>query len=346
MGTVTSTSTLAPGASRTFNLAPGSAVSLTLLPNCRVTVTETPAVVASSPVGGNAPRTHNLRYNGVFTYGPYPMGGTVVVSNDSNSGSTLTWTRTDSLIAEDANGVSYAVSTDGILPIRTCLLQMGVPVAVAPTGTMGANGAVTLGTTLTATYPRLWLYLPAGAAYSGSAAGFYWTVMSSGTAGTVYNNVYTPGSSFEAPTSPTAIVDAGPGAFTGATTAIDVATVTVPAGMIGKNGSVHGSVLVFNNNSGNNKVASLKLGATSLCTLTQATNIGGRMLAEIHNAGSEAIQVANSAISAGGNAAVTGPSTGAIDTSAATSLTISLQHSTATDVLVMASCCLEVLPGA
>lgn len=115
MGTVTSTSTLAPGASRTFNLAPASAVSLTLLPNCRVTVTETPAVVASSPVGGNAPRVHNLRYAGVVTYGPYAMGGTIVVSNDGNSGSTLTWTRTDALIAEDVNGVSSVVSGDGIL---------------------------------------------------------------------------------------------------------------------------------------------------------------------------------------------------------------------------------------
>lgn len=124
MGTVTSTSTLAPGASRTFNLAPASAVSLTLLPNCRVTVTETPAVVASSPVGGNAPRVHNLRYAGVVTYGPYAMGGTIVVSNDSNSGSTLTWTRTDALIAEDASGAVSVVSADGNVLLAPRLSSM------------------------------------------------------------------------------------------------------------------------------------------------------------------------------------------------------------------------------
>lgn len=137
MGTVTSTSTLAPGASRTFNLAPASAVSLTLLPNCRVTVTETPAVVASSPVGGNAPRVHNLRYAGVVTYGPYAMGGTIVVSNDGNSGSTLTWTRTDALIAEDVNGASFVVSGEGNL---MALAELAVPVTLTATGTAKSGG--------------------------------------------------------------------------------------------------------------------------------------------------------------------------------------------------------------
>lgn len=122
MGTVTSTSTLAAGASRAFNLAPGSAVSLTLLPNCRVTVTETPAVVAASPVGGNAPRTHNLRYNGVFTYGPYAMGGVIVVTNETNSGSVVTWTRTDSLIAEDVSGAVSVVLGDRNINIGTSIV--------------------------------------------------------------------------------------------------------------------------------------------------------------------------------------------------------------------------------
>ena len=115
----TSTSTLAVGASRTFNLSPGSALTLTTLPNCRVTVTETPNTVNASGVGGNASRVHNLQLPQTVTYGPYPMGGTVVVANASNSGGAVTWVRSDALVAESASGVVSLVSGDGteILPI-------------------------------------------------------------------------------------------------------------------------------------------------------------------------------------------------------------------------------------
>jgi len=113
MALSTSTSTLAVGASRTFNLSPGSALTLTTLPNCRVTVTETPNTVSASGVGGNASRTHNLQLGQTVTYGPYPMGGTVVVANASNSGGAVTWVRSDALVAESASGVVSLVSGDG-----------------------------------------------------------------------------------------------------------------------------------------------------------------------------------------------------------------------------------------
>lgn len=63
-----------------------------------------------------------------------------------------------------------------------------IPVAIAPTGTMANNGAITLGTALNATYPQIYLCLPASAIVAGSAVGCYYAVMSSATAGTVYNN--------------------------------------------------------------------------------------------------------------------------------------------------------------
>ena len=78
MGISTSTGTLTAGQSRTFNLAPASAVTLTLLPNARVTITETPTGVSGSGLGGNATRVHEPRLPGTFTYGPYPMGGSVL----------------------------------------------------------------------------------------------------------------------------------------------------------------------------------------------------------------------------------------------------------------------------
>lgn len=113
MSTTTTTGTLTAGQSRTFNLAPASAVTLTLLPNARVTITESPAAVTATGLGGNATRVHEPRLPGTFTYGPYPMGGTVVVANASNSGSSVGWVRSDALIAESVDGTSSLVSGDG-----------------------------------------------------------------------------------------------------------------------------------------------------------------------------------------------------------------------------------------
>ena len=106
MAAITTTGTLTAGNSRTFALAPGSALTLTLLPNCRVTVTETPETVSASDAGGNSPRTHNHQFAGVFTYGPYVMGGSVVVDNASNSGSTVTWGRKDTTVSTSSDGLS------------------------------------------------------------------------------------------------------------------------------------------------------------------------------------------------------------------------------------------------
>jgi len=112
MAAITTTGTLTAGNSRTFALAPGSALTLTLLPNCRVTVTETPETVSASDAGGNSPRTHNHQLAGVVTYGPYAMGGSVVVDNASNSGSTVTWGRKDTVVTTNSTGTSL-VSGDG-----------------------------------------------------------------------------------------------------------------------------------------------------------------------------------------------------------------------------------------
>ena len=114
MALSTSTSTLAAGASRTFNLSPGSALTLVAPPNVRATVTETPNTVSASDVGGNASRTHDLQMVQTVTYGPYPMGGTVVVANASNSGATITWVRSDSIVAESAAGAVSLVDGDGM----------------------------------------------------------------------------------------------------------------------------------------------------------------------------------------------------------------------------------------
>lgn len=165
------------------------------------------------------------------------------------------------------------------------LKQWAVPVGVAPSGTMGNNGAVTLGTALPNAYPGIWLYLPAGAVFAGSAAGLYWCKMSSTTVGTVYNTVLDPLT--QVPYRPSAdvpFVATGPGAFTGVTALVQVATVTVPGGSMRKNGSIAIRHLRSHNNSAGNKSSDIKWGSLSMGFWNTA-NVGAGYRCEIANSG-------------------------------------------------------------
>lgn len=145
------------------------------------------------------------------------------------------------------------------LNVPYVLATPSAPVLIPPSGTMAANGAVTFGTAITLQSSAvltdgLWAYFPAGAVYAGSAAGFYWMTMSSDTAGTVYDTTYVPGTtSGERPASPTAISAAGPGAYTGETAQIVVASTVLPGGALGLNGSLRVTQAVSTINNANNK---------------------------------------------------------------------------------------------
>jgi len=107
----------------------------------------------------------------VFTYGPYVMGGSVVVDNASNSGSTVTWGRKDTTVSTSSDGLSL-VSGDGnelvrfanpgadklMAPVQhlesTTAISTTVTTRITPTGTYrtariawtnnGASGAAKL----------------------------------------------------------------------------------------------------------------------------------------------------------------------------------------------------------
>mgnify|MGYP000325922433 CR=1 FL=1 len=168
MALSTSTSTLAVGASRTFNLSPGSALTLVAPPNVRATITETPNTVSASGVGGNASRVHNLQLGQTVTYGPYPMGGTVVVANASNSGGAVTWVRSDSVVAESASGAVSLVSGD-----RNVLLV--IPAVGSPSDLLAApvqhvNITAAISTTATQAAAATGTYYKARVAWNNNGA--------------------------------------------------------------------------------------------------------------------------------------------------------------------------------
>ena len=219
------------------------------------------------------------------------------------------------------------------------LSQGGVPIGIAPTGTMAANGAVTLGTALGATYSGgMWLYFPAGAVAAASAAGFYWTVMTNTTAGTVYTNTYTPGTnSFNIPASPTAVADAGPGAYTGVTSETTAVSVTVPGGLMGKSGGVMGEGTVTSNNTGGNKVWTFKFGATLVKSVVQTTATIINTAFTVRNRGATNVQTSSLNLgNAAGFGSTTGPAVaGTVDTTADVVCVMTIDTAVGTDWIVL-----------
>ena len=116
-------------------------------------------------------------------------------------------------ISSDGTGdliASYSFGLGGIIPFS----RSSTPMILQSSGTVGANGALSNITALPETYSGgAYLHFPAGRLFAGSTAGLYWTVMTSTTAGTVFNNRYISGEPLPPP-SLTPIVSSSMGAYT------------------------------------------------------------------------------------------------------------------------------------
>ena len=226
------------------------------------------------------------------------------------------------------------------------LAQSAVASGVAPSGSVGANGALTLGTALGATYAAgIYLNFPAGAVYAGSVAGSYWCVMSSTTVGTVYNN--TRGLLSVYPSTLVPIVDAGPGAFTGAgTTSKNLLTAAVPANALGPNGQLRINWEFSYNTTAGTKNIALIFGGTSMTTAVR-TSSGGHD-SYTHRIKNRGLPTLNSFFQLGESStsstnAFTFPN---IDTTQDQNILVNVSTpSAATDWAILDSYCIEVLPG-
>lgn len=115
------------------------------------------------------------------------------------------------------------------LSVEHELWRSNIPLIVAPSGSMGNNGALTSGTANPLTYLKSYVWLPTGAIFTASPAGWYWTVWTTTQAATVYQETWNGTSEPKAVATPTAWATTGPGAFTGPTTEAAYFTVAVPA---------------------------------------------------------------------------------------------------------------------
>lgn len=194
---------------------------------------------------------------------------------------------------------------------------------IAPSGTVGtgSSGHWTAGTAFDRTRSEgVWLYIGAVASTPALTAGWYWVVMSSTTVGTIYTNG--PGSAaynFSVGAANTGVITEQ---------VLPKTAVTVPAGAMGASGQIDVAALVSLNNTAGNRTFRAKLGGTTLLTAILNSTFGYEPIGSIFNrgAGLQVGQAGWTTVTQSGAAP-----TAAIDTTAATSLTFSIQIATATD---------------
>lgn len=227
--------------------------------------------------------------------------------------------------------------TGTITGAEKLVAEWAVPMIVGPTGTMANNGAVTWGTALSNAYTSgAWVIMPAGSIATGvpAATAILWYVGTNTTTGTFYNSTYTSGTPGIGVT--TAFATTGPGAFTGVTTEVTGPVITIPAGGIGANGVALYDVAMTCNNTVGTKVTRVRYSgaggniiySVSMTTVTSAGNTG-----LICNRGVTNAQVCHNKPTSVADS--TGTNYQAVDTTAATTIAITLQRGTATDVQVL-----------
>jgi len=219
--------------------------------------------------------------------------------------------------------------------------QLTYPSGVAPSGSVGNNGALTLGTALDYVYgptgisPGIWLYFPTGAVYAGSLAGSYWCVMTSTTLGTIYNNILPiPGEDFP-PTTPYPVIATGPGAYTGVTTEVPVKALTIFANSVGEFGNMNSDALWSFNNTANAKTARLRFGGitgTIYESLNGINNSSALSKTDIYCRATN-YQIGGASIAYGLNASP--PIASAVDMTQDVVKIATVQLATATDWMIM-----------
>ena len=293
----------------------------------------------------------------------YVRANVIVISGGSVSAKI---TRNVTPVAAPASGSVGVNPVYSGIPIAGpyTLAQWAIPIIYPSSGTIGSNGALTLTTALPETYSAAtsggcWMFFPAGAVYSGSTADVYYVIMSSTTAGGVYNVKLGYGVAPYVPSAPAAV--SGTGTSYTQLTSDSYAMLAVPIlpGSLGPNGILQFSVDYQVNNNANLKLPAIFLSPTinTNRTLGAALQLTGANAANTvtlaltrklrARAGQASlIQLANT--SAYGGPGIIGNSpvvSAAYDMAAAQTLTFSNYMATATDYLIIQGCDIQVTYG-
>lgn len=127
---------------------------------------------------------------------------------------------------------------------RFTISKTNIPFILPPNGSIqgdGVNATLTLNSALPETYEfGCYIRLPAGAAYAGSQAGFYYSEMTDKNLAKIFNNIYVLGTLPTIPTtkSPITTVRASTNYTTSTNIDVPLNQVVIPGGLLGQNGRI------------------------------------------------------------------------------------------------------------
>jgi len=238
------------------------------------------------------------------------------------------------------NAVAATVGVDVGAPSVLCI---GVGIFIMQAGTVGSNGALTItGTAFIAGFTSgFWGYFPANSLTGSNAAGFYWVVMSSTTAGIVYNTTYTPGTT-------SATVPASPVAFSGTTgaaytntisTQIIAAQVSLGTNQVGPNGYIRSRIICLANTGSTAHNVRYLLNATNVGQpALNGTNVSYTAIVTIQNRGVVNQQIIPPVQTGDTAVSTSNPTFTSVDTSGATTWGFALQTGATSDWVGLVAC--------
>ena len=220
-------------------------------------------------------------------------------------------------------------------PPVTTVLTGGTPSGIPSSGSVAANGALTVTTAFLETYSDgVWLFFPAGAVYAGSVAGLYWVVMSSTTLGTVYNNVLSLPGNDHPPATLTPIVAAGPGAYTQVVaTDITVRSVVMPGDTMGEDGMLTFKSLLRHNDSAGSKTWRASINSTFFASISSTVTTLSNRVCDVYNQRNHSRQISSNWLGVQ-MAGVTDPVFGTENTSIDQTVSVALRVAVATDWII------------
>ena len=134
-----------------------------------------------------------------------------------------------------------------------------------------------------------------------------------------------------------------PVVLTGSTSVVTLATITIPAGLLGANGKLKIYPLWATTNNANVKTLRLNIGGAVLSTMTSQSVPNNSGLLIIRNINSESAQKCSSGLVAGIGSSAGSIASTTIDTTAATTITITGQLAVGTDTLTLEDLFVEVV---
>ena len=134
-----------------------------------------------------------------------------------------------------------------------------------------------------------------------------------------------------------------PVVLTGSTSAVTLATITIPAGLMGANGKLKIYPLWATTNNANVKTLRVVFGGSTCTTMTSQSVPNNSGLLIIRNINSESVQKCSSGLVAGIGASTGSIASPTVDTSVATTITITGQLAVGTDTLTLEDLFIEVV---